>query len=51
MVAQFVLDPADFTARGINGEKVASGKNELETQLAGPSWLNLGKLIHESGEW
>ena len=45
------MGPADFTAKGINAEKVASGKNDLETQLAGPSWENLGKLIHESGEW
>ena len=45
------MDRADFTAKGINAEKVASGKNDLETQLADPSWENLGKLIHESGEW
>ena len=40
MVAQFVLDPADFTARGINGEKVASGES-----------TDLARLLHESGEW
>ena len=40
MVAQFVLDPADFTARGINGEKVAAGES-----------TDLARLLHESGEW
>ena len=40
MVAQFVLDPGDFTARGINGEKVAAGES-----------TDLARLLHESGEW
>ena len=43
----------DVIVRLAPGEKVASGKNELETQLAGPSWLNspeLAKLLCESGE-
>ena len=34
------LFAADFTARGINGEKVASGES-----------TDLARLLHESGEW